>query len=45
MLRQTDICHKITNMMINNKKMNKQEISIKTEPMADMETTLWCTYY
>ena len=31
--------------MIINKKMKKQKISIKTEPIADMETTLWCTYY
>ena len=31
---------KITKMMIINKMMKKQEISIMTEPIADMETTL-----
>ena len=31
--------------MTNNEKMSRQEISIKIEPSADMETTLQCAYY
>ena len=43
--RQTDrqkvvFAIKITNMVIYNEKMKRQEISIKIEPIADMKTTL-----